>query len=451
MFKRVQAGCLLAVAMALHSTSFAAELKDLYQAKVMQSSTMQEWQRAAMSSVLVRITGSEAVLSVPAVAAQLAQSGNYVVQYQNIREQGKAMLQVTLDAQKLNQLLQSQQIPLWGPRRPDVLLWLSERINQQPAFVINPEHPFRKALLQQAERFGLSLQFPLYDVDDTSLVNDAAAWAGDWQALASASQRYKADQVQNLLFDQVPDASGTLLYRLTYQVQQGSDIVSKELQHADAMVLAGQFCAELAGQQASQYAVNLNMSVADAGHLELVIADVQSLSDVIALQKIMGSMLTVKNVQLTEFQPGSAKLTIELSSSTADFYRAVSLVKQLQPLEPLHVEPLQVEPMQATSSTSDSGTMNTALEPTTGAVAVEAPGDATLDVAPDAQQQQALQDELQSELASNSPDPAAAQPQAGDAQSASQSVAPATALPAAPVPATGTQIIETNHYRFSRS
>ena len=69
MFKRVQAGCLLAVAMALHSTSFAAELKDLYQAKVMQSSTMQEWQRAAMSSVLVRITGSEAVLSVPAVAA----------------------------------------------------------------------------------------------------------------------------------------------------------------------------------------------------------------------------------------------------------------------------------------------------------------------------------------------------------------------------------------------
>lgn len=445
MFKRVQAGCLLAVAMALHSTSFAAELKDLYQAKVMQSSTMQEWQRAAMSSVLVRITGSEAVLSVPAVAAQLAQSGNYVVQYQNIREQGKAMLQVTLDAQKLNQLLQSQQIPLWGPRRPDVLLWLSERINQQPAFVINPEHPFRKALLQQAERFGLSLQFPLHDVDDTSLVNDAAAWAGDWQALASASQRYKADQVQNLLLDQVPDASGTLLYRLTYQVQQGSDIVSKELQHADAMVLASQFCAELAGQQASQYAVNLNMSVSDAGHLELVIADVQSLSDVIALQKIMGSMLTVKNVQLTEFQPGTAKLSIELSSSTADFYRAVSLVKQLQPLEPL-----QVEPLQATPTTSDSGTMNTALEPTTGAVAVEAPVDATLDVVPDAQQQQALQDELQSELASNPPE-TAAQPQAADAQSASQSVAPATALPTAPVPATGTQIIETNHYRFSRS
>lgn len=440
MFKRLQASCLLAATMAMPATSFAAELKDLYQAKVMQSSSMQEWQRAAMSSVLVRITGGEAVLAVPAVAAQLAQSGNYVVQYQNIREHGKAMLQVTLDAQKLNQLLQSQQIPLWGPRRPDVLVWLSERINQQPAFVINPEHPFRSALVQQAERFGLSLQFPLYDVDDTTLVNDAAAWAGDWQALANASERYKADQVQNLLFDQIPDASGTLLYRLTYQVQQGSDIVSKEMQHADAMVLAAQFCAELASQQASQYAVNLNVTTTDAGYLELVIDQVQSLSDVTALQKIMGSMLTVKNVQLTEFQPGTAKLKIELSSSSADFYRAISLVKQLQPLEPLQAAPTAVTASLATAAT------NTMPESTAGAsveavnqTVAETTTDAISDVTPDAQQQQALQDELQSELAGSSSVTPEKQPLDG----ATPTVAP--------VPATGTQIVETNHYRFNRS
>lgn len=434
MFKRIQAGCWLVVAMAMPNTSFAAELKDLYQAKVMQSSSMQEWQRAAMSSVLVRITGSEAVLAVPAVAAQLAQSGNYVVQYQNVREQGKAMLQVTLDAQKLNQLLQSQQIPLWGPRRPDVLVWLSERINQQPAFVLNPEHPFRKALLQHAERFGLSLQFPLYDVDDTTLVTDAAAWAGDWQALANASERYKADQVQNLLFDQIPDASGTLLYRLTYQVQHGSDIVSKELQHADAMVLAAQFCAELASQQASQYAVNLNVSTADAGHLDVVIDNVQSLSDVTALQKIMGSMLTVKNVQLTEFQPGTAKLKIELSSSSADFYRAISLVKQLQPLEPQQATSTVVS---ATNMMPES-TAGASAEAVNPAVA-ETTTDPLSDVTPDAQQQQALQDELQSELAGNSSETSEKQPLDG----ATSSVVP--------VPATGTQIVETNHYRFNRS
>ncbi len=434
MFKRIQAGCWLVVAMAMPNTSFAAELKDLYQAKVMQSSSMQEWQRAAMSSVLVRITGSEAVLAVPAVAAQLAQSGNYVVQYQNVREQGKAMLQVTLDAQKLNQLLQSQQIPLWGPRRPDVLVWLSERINQQPAFVLNPEHPFRKALMQHAERFGLSLQFPLYDVDDTTLVTDAAAWAGDWQALANASERYKADQVQNLLFDQIPDASGTLLYRLTYQVQHGSDIVSKELQHADAMVLAAQFCAELASQQASQYAVNLNVSTADAGHLDVVIDNVQSLSDVTALQKIMGSMLTVKNVQLTEFQPGTAKLKIELSSSSADFYRAISLVKQLQPLEPQQATSTVVS---ATNMMPES-TAGAPAEAVNPAVA-ETTTDPLSDVTPDAQQQQALQDELQSELAGNSSETSEKQPLDG----ATSAVVP--------VPATGTQIVETNHYRFNRS
>lgn len=456
-------GWVTGVLLAISGMATAAELKDLYQAKVPQSANAQQWQRAAMSSVLIRLTGSEAVLASPAVAAQLAQSGNYVVQYQHVKDQGKALLQVTLDAQKLNQLLQSQQIPLWGPRRPDVLLWLAERINEQPAFVVNPTHPFRQALQQEAERFGLSLQFPLFDVDDTGLVTEAAAWSGDWQALAAASQRYKADQVQNLLLDQVPDSTGTLLYRLTYQVQQGSDIVSKELTNADVMLVAKQFCADLALQQSSQYAVNLNSQAVTSNQLDLVVEDVTSLSDVAALQKTLASMLTVKNVQLTEFQRGTAKLTLELSSAPTDFYRAISLVKQLQPLEPW-VDASRVAPTTVPDSTVTSDSNLTTTDPaaavarhsadgatSTDASAVPAATSSNAqdplpqesgnnDVAPTAAQQQQLQDELQSELSGGAD---TADPAAASTTSATTS--------AAPIPATGTQIVETNHYRFSRS
>lgn len=444
----------LAVAALIGAVSgHAAEFKDLYQAKVTASAKPADWQRAAMSAVLVRLTGSETVLTQPAIAAQLAQSGNYVTQFQNIREQGTAMLQVTLDAQKINQLLQSQQIPLWGPRRPDVLLWLTERLNDQPLFVQSPEHPLRQALQQQAQKYGLSLLFPQYDAQDTSVVNEAAAWAGDWQALASASTRYHADQVQNLLFDQTPDPSGTLLYRLTYQVQQGAEIVTKELTHVDAMQLAAQFCADLAAQQVAQYAVNLTGDAMGQSQLTLTVENVAGLSDVAALQQLFGSMLTVKSVQVVQYQVGSAQLAIELTATPTDFYRAVSLVKQLQPLEPLVDVAAATAPIDVTTA----GVAPTASTPAELAAAEGVAAPVEEQVTVDAKTQQSLQQELLSETQATSAGSAVGQDLAAAATGAENQAVPADgSAPAAGsvpsvAPATGTQVVETNHYRLNRS
>lgn len=430
-------------------SSHAAEFKDLYQAKVTASAKPADWQRSAMSAVLVRLTGSESVLTQPAIAAQLAQSGNYVTQFQNIREQGTAMLQVTLDAQKLNQLLQSQQIPLWGPRRPDVLLWLTERLNDQPLFVQSPEHPLRQALQQQAQKYGLSLLFPQYDVQDTSVVNEAAAWAGDWQVLANASTRYHADQVQNLLFDQTPDPSGTLLYRLTYQAQQGAEIVTKELTHVDAMQLAAQFCAELAAQQVAQYAVNLTGDALGQSQLTLTVENVASLSDVAALQQLVGSMLTVKSVHVVQYQVGTAQLAIELAATPTDFYRAVSLVKQLQPLEPL----VEVAPATAPAELTSGGVAPTASTPAELAAAEGVAAPAEEQVMVDAKTQQSLQQELLSETQVTSAGQNAATAPAGAENSAvpADGALPATGSVLSVAPVTGTQVVETNHYRLNRS
>lgn len=423
-------------------TSHAAELKDLYQAKVSASATPAEWQRAAMSAVLIRITGSETVLTQPAIAAQLAQSGNYVTQFQNIREQGAAMLQVTLDAQKINQLLQSQQIPLWGPRRPDVLLWLTERLNEQPLFVQSPDHPVRQALQQQAQKYGLSLMFPLFDAQDTAVINETAAWAGDWQALATASGRYHADQVQNLLFDQTPDPSGTLLFRLTYQVQQGAEIVTKELTNVDAMQLAAQFCAELAAQQVAQYAVNLTSLDSGPAQLKLTVENVASVSDVAALQQVLNSMLTVKNVQVVQYQLGTVQLVVELASAPADFYRAVSLIKQLQPLEPIAETP--AADITAVPEVAADGQAIVA-DP---ALTQQPKNDASLgdeQVVVDAQTQQNLQQELLSETQATAPNPA------DGATPTADGAAPVAGTVPSAAPVTGTQVVETNHYRLNRS
>ncbi|WP_031570967.1 DUF2066 domain-containing protein [Rheinheimera texasensis] len=359
-FQRLTPAVLLVSAF-LITVSNAAELTDLYQARVAAGQSQPQWQKQALQDVLVKLTGGEAVFAQPGIADALKNSGQFVVQFQQVQQDGQPQLLVTLDGQKITRLLQSLQIPVWGPRRPDVLLWLTERPVETPQFVISPEHPLRKALLQQAGRYGLSLQFPLYDETDSALVNEAASWGGDWALLQQASGRYQATEVYNLLFDQLTDASGLVQFRLTWQQLVDGGVQSKELLNADAMALAQQFCAELAAAQASRYAVRISASGdTAAGSLQLTFDGVSSLSDLVALRQLFSSMLTVRDHQLTQYQAGQAVLQLQLAASPDEFYRALSLVKELTP-QPDAVAPEAVS--------ADTGTG----EPATEAPAAENP------------------------------------------------------------------------------
>jgi hypothetical protein len=330
-FKHLMPVALLATLM-LSTMSKAAELTDLYQARVAAGQSQPQWQKQALQDVLVKLTGGDEVLSQAGIADALKNSGQFVVQFQQVQQDGQAQLLVTLDGQKITRLLQSLQIPVWGPRRPDVLLWLTERPVETPQFVLSPEHPLRKALLQQASRYGLSLQFPLFDETDTALVNETASWGGDWALLQQASGRYQATEVYNLLFDQLTDASGLVQFRLTWQQLVDGAVQSKELLNADAMVLAQQFCAELAAAQAARYAVRISAAGESSGSsLQLTFDGVSSLTDLVALRQLFSSMLTVRDHQLIQYQAGQAVLQLQLSTSTDEFYRALSLVRELTP------------------------------------------------------------------------------------------------------------------------
>lgn len=332
LFKSLIANVVLSAAFLLNQPLKAAELSDLYQARVPAGQSQAQWQRQAMQDVLLKLTGSADVISQPALAEPLKNSGQFVVQYQQIQQDGQALLLVTLDGQKITRILQNNQIPIWGARRPDVLLWLTERPIDQPKFVLRPEHPLRKALQSEAQRFGLSIQFPLYDETDLALVNETVSWGGDFVLLQQASERYKATEIYNLLFDQVTDASGLVQFRLTWQQLVDGQVQSQELINADAMVLAQQFCAGLAGRQATRYAVLVSSGGDSTGsELRLTFDGVNSLTDLHYLRQLLGSMLTVRDHSVVQYSAGQAILAVQLAASQDDFYRALSLVRELTP------------------------------------------------------------------------------------------------------------------------
>lgn len=314
-----------------HPLATAAEITDLYEAQVPAQSSQSQWQRAAFSAVLLKLTGSDIVLADPEIAAELKNSGSYVKQFQSIQVNAQPMMVVQLDAQKITALLQREQIPIWGSRRPDQLLWFSEKMQDKPQLVMDAEHPLRKALMAQAKIFGLSYVFPFYDVDDLTLINEQALWTGDWPAIQGASLRYQTNDIFNLLFDQFTDTSGTVTFRLTAQQWQDGQLQSREYIQQDAMKLAEDFSGDLAKNLAAKYAVVVNSAQTAQQALTITIEGVQNLRDLDRVQKIFNSLLTVRSQRLQQFRQGQAVFQVELAAQADDFYRSMQLVRQLRP------------------------------------------------------------------------------------------------------------------------
>ncbi len=345
----------LLLSLSLHGQS--AELTDLFQAEVDANQSQSQWQQAAVSAVLVKLTGSEQILSHKAVKTAIRSSSDFIKQYQMVQRDGRNLLQVSLDQQKITSLLQQLQIPIWGSRRPDVLIWLTEKTLEQPQFVVLAEHPLRNALAAQAKTYGLSYLYPHYDEQDLALVNATALWAGDWTGLSQVAPRYQATQVFNLLLEQQVDMTGQLLYRLTCQTLVESAVQQQEFSGADAAALLLQFSQQLAAAQATQYAVNVQAGTVSDGTVQLTLDGIAGLTDLVSVQKIFSSMLTVRQQQLVEFLPGQATIRLTLATSEMDFYRALALEKELQPV--ISTDPSTVEP-----STSDQPASQTGTNPT---------------------------------------------------------------------------------------
>jgi hypothetical protein len=162
-----------------------------------------------------------------------------------------------------------------------------------------------------------------------------------------------------------------LQYRLTSQTQLAGTLTQQEFTGPDAAALLLQFSQQLASTQAAQYAVNVQASAVSDGSVQLTLDGIASLTDLVSVQKVFSSMLTVRQQQLVEFRPGQAIIRLTLAASEPDFYRALTLEKQLQPV-------LSSEPA------GSHGAMNSAEVAPNGEPVTQNPTSASSETVPDA-------------------------------------------------------------------
>jgi len=144
--------------------------------------------------VIKRVAGDDTIFKNDSVIEALKSPGQYVEKFGYY---GTDSLFVRYNPNTVNELILSATQPIWGKKRPTVLLWLGVAENDLERRIIGIESDSKMHLgiEQKASELGLPLILPIMDLADINQVNVSDIWGDFPSVLNNASKRYGADVI----------------------------------------------------------------------------------------------------------------------------------------------------------------------------------------------------------------------------------------------------------------
>ncbi|MBL4783197.1 MAG: DUF2066 domain-containing protein [Porticoccaceae bacterium] len=216
---------------------FATVVANLYSATVDVADQGPEQRQAgfsaALAEVLIKTTGSQAVVRRPGVIDALSQAKQYMVKYayvprpiapaqapepelsatplpapQELEAEPSLLpelpayrLSVQFAKATIDGLMRTLDLPIWPANRPEILVWVVEQTDTGYRFVEGPELP--QDLLASFQQRGLPVQLPLYDLGDQLALNSLGAWSLNREKLNDAVKRYGIDHWLVLRYSEI--------------------------------------------------------------------------------------------------------------------------------------------------------------------------------------------------------------------------------------------------------
>ena len=140
---------------------------------------------AALSEVLVKLTGNRRTPNDASARPLLARASTLLLQYGYANApDGGLTLTAHFDEQVLARELEERGIGLWGKQRPDTVVFLVVD-DEQGRSLVGAEGPGKlgDALKRKADARALPVVLPLMDIEESGQLNAAQ----DWQALSDAA------------------------------------------------------------------------------------------------------------------------------------------------------------------------------------------------------------------------------------------------------------------------
>ena len=314
---------------------YAIQVSGLYQATVPvadeSASKRSPAIKQALIQVLVKLTGDKNIRSSSDVVTLIERPERFVQQFQyrqveNLEQpdvQSTEIL-VQFDATALNEGLRSYGLTIWGQERPSVLVWLAHEENETRRLVSFEDKPeYLNMLDAGATARGLSLLFPLLDLEDSSEINVSDVWGGFKEPILDASNRYQADVILKAKIIQVlPN-----LWESKWTAYINDQTLNWASQGELAEIVLKEGVDELADRIASEYA-NTGSSVSEV--IELLVTDVDNLDKYARALSYLESVQSISSVQVKRVSINNVMFILVNRGGLAAIDQSIALGKTLE-------------------------------------------------------------------------------------------------------------------------
>lgn len=326
---------------------YAAVVTGLYEASVpvpdQSAAARRVALQQALAAVLVKVTGERTAGGVPALAKLVQDPSQFLQQYRYEQAPSAAgvpaptyydltrtgapviaptglLLSAKFDPQLVAQAVRSAGEPLWGAERPATLVWLAvDDTSGKNILSASGNAAIVQAMQSAAQQRGVSLIFPLMDLQDQQAISFADVAEDNAARIASASQRYQPDAT--LVGSLSMTTSGT--YAAHWQLTAGGESATWSTAPADLASVAADGVQAAADHYAQWFAIAPGGTGVNG--IPVSVTGINSVQAYAKVLDYLGHLTPVSSVQVARVDGQTVYFSVDAQGSVGNLEQAVLL------------------------------------------------------------------------------------------------------------------------------
>ena len=333
--------CLSMLLLALpFSTSAAVQVDDLYDAtEVITVGASSDEQRQLMAKglaqVFAKVSGDENVVADDGINGYLKDAQSYLLSFsfepndeKRVNALGEVVdtqkLKMSFDSSRVNSSLTSQGFPVWGARRPEIMVWIASDNNGVREILSGESHlDLANDFRQLADARGLPVIFPHLDLEDQLTLDVSELWGLFPEAISKASSRYNPDAILAGRVEYLSEHQWRSEWLFVFNGEQRKLSINGDSRQD----MIDQILAQVSSRLASQYAVYLNSMFED--QVTLRISGIKTLAEYHSVLQYVGNMTGVKSSTVTSVAGNVLKIKVDVSGDTQQLRDLIALDSHL--------------------------------------------------------------------------------------------------------------------------
>lgn len=310
----------------------ASQLDNPYQGKILvKKQDENKLKQLALNQVLIKVSGNKDIDKQPETKALFSKLNTLLSQYGYENIQGMRYYTAVFDKHKINQALHDMQQPVWGDTRPTTLMWLisdtdnGRQLVSDNMVVSNVDNNLSSAIAREQANRGITLQFPLMDLDDNLAVTVSDVSGQFYEQIVAATERYS---VNHFVVAQLQN--NYLTWQLvTYNNQnKRTEVLLSQDVSGNKQTTITSMIDQIADYYAGQYAISSNQG--EKLSQTIYVSGISSLAQLTQLNVLLANLLSVESYSVSDVDASMVTVNIKVNGGLDSFKNGLYAQPNLQ-------------------------------------------------------------------------------------------------------------------------